>query len=99
MTDVVKFIIPGRYWTSTSRTRSYTRLKGRSKNFNEDLRLWCKKHHGTIVWSHEYKTSPVGVLAPNGSGVEYVDVKLFYDTWIVYFKNKEEAMLFKLTWL
>ena len=95
----MKFIIPGKYWTNTGRTRAYKQLKGRSKNFNEELRRWCNDHGGSIVWSKEYNEikTKIGVVGINEHSV--ISCKISHDTWVVYFSREEDAMLFKLTWL
>ena len=95
----IKFEVPKNLWTNNHRTRAYKQLKGKSKNFNEEFRLWCKKHNGTIVWSQEQSSITIEMLTWDNVGTIKIPTKTFYDTWVVYFESEEDAMLFKLTWL
>lgn len=94
----IKFEVPKNLWTDNYRTRAYKQLKGRSKNFNEEFRLWCKEHNGTIMWSQEQRDMNIRVTNLFGETIT-IPNKAFYDTWVVYFESEEDAMLFKLTWL
>lgn len=93
--------IPSRWWTKTGKPRKYTALKGRSKNFNEELRLWVLDHNGTIVWTQvkENERTSTSYLINNGEMIPKVwSCHTYRDTWMVYFKEETDAVLFKLTW-
>lgn len=63
-----------------------------------DVNQWCADQLGELgqLWGYERKT----VVLPHPPGLNPVKIRLFY-TKMQYswrFKNKEDAMMFKLRW-
>lgn len=77
-------IIPEKYFVRPLTKRPYKILRGRSPNFNEELRQWLKEHNGYAVWA---KINPIS-SAPS----------LYFTTWKAVFKTNDDLVLFKLTW-
>lgn len=81
------------YWLDWQVKQSHDNL-----NRIMDINEWVSQHCGELgkEWGHERKT----VTLPHPLGLNPVKIKLFY-TRIEYswrFKNKADAMLFKLRW-
>jgi hypothetical protein len=75
-------------------------IKTNEEDFNKimDINQWCADHFGELgsLWGYERKT----VVLPHPPGLNPVKIRLFFTvlqfSW--RFKNKQDAMMFKLTW-